>query len=336
MFSEGKPDLSPQVLADIAAAHFDVRGNITSLGSERDQNVSIVSRSDAYVLKVASLADDLPMLELQNTIMQTAARCQFLPPVPTIVPSRRNRFIEVVEVSQQRYAVRLLTLLPGVAAARVPGRPELWADVGRAAAHLTNALLPVRSDLSRPLLWDIANALRAREFLPHIAADEERGLLASVLDEAEEHTLPQLAQRPRQWIHNDLNLNNLLVDPRAPTHVSGIIDFGDMVAAPRVLELAIAAAHQCGREQDPLPAVTAVTRAYHGVARLDEADLELIPQLVSLRLAMAVLIRHARAVTASSQLDPADYAGLIRAVRALRHAGPHFLSASIRSTKEKA
>jgi Ser/Thr protein kinase RdoA (MazF antagonist) len=314
MFNDGKPDLPLPVLADLAATHFEVRGEMDSLGSERDQNISIATSGDAYVLKVANLRDDLPTLELENEIMQLAAQCELLPRVPRIVASRQHRLIETVEHAGERYAVRLLTLLPGVSARSVPSSAGLWRDVGRAAAHLTKALVGIKNDLNRPLLWDIASAPRTRPFLQYVDDLEHRELLAAVLDNAENATLPGLALLPRQWIHNDLNLNNLLVDPKRPEHVLGIIDFGDMVVEPRVVELAIAAAHQCARERNPLPTIRTMASAFHSVTPLEDTEIELIAPLISLRLTMAVLIRHARAVTSKSHFDRADYAALMGAL----------------------
>ncbi len=41
--------------------------------------------------------------------------------------------------------------------------------------------------------------------------------------------MPQLAGLRHQVIHNDLNLHNVLVDPKDGARVAGVIDFGDMV-----------------------------------------------------------------------------------------------------------
>ncbi len=59
-----------------------------------------------------------------------------------------------------------------------------------------------------------------------------------------EHVLPRLGSVRAQVIHNDYHLYNVLVAPDDHERIVGIIDFGDMVHAPLVGELATAAAFQ--------------------------------------------------------------------------------------------
>ena len=71
-----------------------------------------------------------------------------------------------------------------------------------------------------------------------------------------EHARPALPGLRAQAIHNDLNLYNVLVDPRDHDVIAGILDFGDMVRAPLVNDLAVAASYQLEPGADPLaPAI---------------------------------------------------------------------------------
>ena len=54
-----------------------------------------------------------------------------------------------------------------------------------------------------------------------------------VLDRFSMRVKPLLPTLRRQPIHNDLNLYNVLVDPADHARIAGILDFGDMVHAPR-------------------------------------------------------------------------------------------------------
>ena len=57
--------------------------------------------------------------------------------------------------------------------------------------------------------------------------------------------LPKLSSLGKQTIHNDPNDYNILISGKKyhSLNVSGIIDFGDICAAPRVCDLSIAAAY---------------------------------------------------------------------------------------------
>ncbi|MEE4417602.1 phosphotransferase, partial [Klebsiella pneumoniae] len=76
----------------------------------------------------------------------------------------------------------------------------------------------------------------------HVGA-ERRKLVSDVLAEFA-RTVPGVRSSLKtQIIHNDFNLHNILVDPAEPLEIAGIIDFGDMVFAPRVNDLAVALAY---------------------------------------------------------------------------------------------
>ncbi|MGT2492207.1 phosphotransferase [Cupriavidus basilensis] len=75
--------------------------------------------------------------------------------------------------------------------------------------------------------------------------------------------LPRLA-RPGP-IHNDFNIYNVLVDPRDHTRIAGVLDFGDMVHAPLIDDLAVAAAYQVDPAGDTMATLADFVAAYHAV-----------------------------------------------------------------------
>jgi hydroxylysine kinase len=59
-----------------------------------------------------------------------------------------------------------------------------------------------------------------------------------VVDQFKYVCLPRLPPLESCLIHNDANDHNVVLDASA-SRVLGIIDFGDMVYAPRIVELAV-------------------------------------------------------------------------------------------------
>jgi Ser/Thr protein kinase RdoA (MazF antagonist) len=59
---------------------------------------------------------------------------------------------------------------------------------------------------------------------------------------------PRLGGLRHQVIHNDLNPYNVLVDPQDHITTVGLIDFGDMVQAPLINELAVACSYQLSEQ----------------------------------------------------------------------------------------
>jgi Ser/Thr protein kinase RdoA (MazF antagonist) len=104
---------------------------------------------------------------------------------------------------------------------------------------------------------------------------------------------PRLPDLRWQVIHNDLNPHNVVVAPDDTDRVSGILDFGDMVHTPLVCDVAIAASYQLGGAG--LEGLCDYVGAYAAVAPLEAAELDLLYDLVAMRMATSVLISEWRA-----------------------------------------
>ncbi len=74
----------------------------------------------------------------------------------------------------------------------------------------------------------------------------------------------------------------------------GFIDFGDIVRAPRIFEPAIAASYLRSDGDDPLALIRPFIAGYHAVAALEPAELEVLFDLVRLRLAASIALLHWR------------------------------------------
>ena len=83
--------------------------------------------------------------------------------------------------------------------------------------------------------------------------------------------------------------------PTSTHRIAGVIDFGDMVHAPLVNNLAVAAAYQLAPAGHPLETVADLVGAYHGVVPLEDAELDLLFDLIATRMVLTVTISGWRA-----------------------------------------
>ena len=128
------------------------------------------------------------------------------------------------------------------------------------------------------LLWDISHTLDLDNLIQHVGA-ERRKLVSDVLAEFA-RTVPGVRSSLKtQIIHNDFNLHNILVDPAEPLEIAGIIDFGDMVFAPRVNDLAVALAYHVS-DDDWQGLMGAMLGGYCAETALEEAEIALLPVLI--------------------------------------------------------
>ena len=99
---------------------------------------------------------------------------------------------------------------------------------------------------------------------------------------------------PRQVIHGDFNPHNLLADPADPSHLTGILDFGDMTLSHRICDLAVAASYLID-PTDPTSLLIPLTQPYHQANPLTAQELHLLPDLITARLVTTLTISAWRA-----------------------------------------
>jgi Ser/Thr protein kinase RdoA (MazF antagonist) len=171
------------------------------------------------------------------------------------------------------------------------------AELGRALKDFQHA----GSDQN--LLWDMKRALRLRELLRHIQPASLADRVSRCLDDFEKKILPCFEFLRWQVIHNDLNPDNVLLNAEGGSDVVGVIDFGDMLAAPLVVDLAVASSYMRLAEGDPLAGIAACVSGYHSVTPLRLQETDLLLDLVRTRLAATISIRHWR-ISEKSPDDP--------------------------------
>jgi 4-aminobutyrate aminotransferase-like enzyme/Ser/Thr protein kinase RdoA (MazF antagonist)/murein DD-endopeptidase MepM/ murein hydrolase activator NlpD len=289
----------------ILADAWGIRARLTPLHGELDLNFhAAASDGRAYILKVMradcdpALADLLPAAHAHVRSRDPSLPVPDVVPLPGGAPS-----IRCPDPEGRNRVVWLLSHLDGTTWATFrPHSLSLLTLLGQLAARLDQALTDFRHPaLARELSWDLR---RADWIEPHVdriqpPPPDGRSLLRQVLARYRA-VVPLLRARPAVPIHNDLNDHNLLVG-RAPTgeaRVTGLLDFGDLIAAPRVCELAIAGAYAVLDHDHPGRALAALVEGYHAVAPLEPAEVDLIWPLLLTRLAVSVvnaaLVRNER------------------------------------------
>jgi hydroxylysine kinase len=308
-FSAAPSPISVAEAEKFALDHFGVGRRARPLSSERDTTFHVTdSDNTQYVLKFIHPGENPRISALQTSaLLHLAAAAPDLP-VPRLLAARTGRWEAVFErEGEPARLTRMMTYLPGTLLSEAPSQLPARRALGRALAQLNLAL----RDCSHPpagqrLLWDLQHAGSLRELLPHIEGADCRALSRAALDRFERRAAPVLAELTAQLIHSDLNPHNVLVDPATPERVVGIIDFGDLVHAPSICDVAIAASYQIDAV-DPCSGVEALVEGYRSVAPLKAIELDILFDLIAARMAMTVLISSWRAA-----LFPANRTYILR------------------------
>ena len=290
--------------------------------TERDDTFHVETAEGGYALKIAHPGDDPDVLELQTAAVGWVAAHE-----PSLSIARPIRTVDdtvhpVVPVDGVGRTARLFPWLPGQSL-----RAELWDAapssallhaIGATHARLTAALAGFRHPAeSRALAWDVA---RLPELAPLLEAVTDAAPVAAALDRHVRDVAPRLAALPQQLIHNDGNLDNLLVDDLSPRSQSDgqsvttgtpritVLDFGDVVRTARVLDLAVTASYLLPADDQygASDTLAGLREGWEGVLPLEPDEAELLARLVIARLVQRILLGSwlAREIPAN-----ADYLG---------------------------
>lgn len=295
VLEEPAPAFSTAQAEAIAQRAFDLRGSAHPLPSERDQNFRLcIADGSEWVLKIANPAEDPAILDMQTRALLHVAQVDPGLEVPRVRATPEGALFHEVDADDgRRSIVRVLSFLPGQLLDDAAPHPALARDVGAMAARLARALRGFSHPASRhALLWDLTQAPDLRTRTRHIASAGRRRVVEEVLDHFASDVLPRLQQQRAQVIHNDVSRMNTLVEGH---RVCGVIDFGDLIHAPLVCDLAVPISELLVGHPRPIDAAAEITAGYHAVTALEDEEIRLIFDLTATRCAMSVAVAHWRA-----------------------------------------
>jgi Ser/Thr protein kinase RdoA (MazF antagonist) len=298
----GPPNLSTEELAKAVSLQFGLAGDYTELISERDRNFRLRTRDGkSYVVKATCLAEDAIVTDFQiSALIHLENRGVTFVPRIVRTPSGRDRG-SVRSEDGSELCLRVVTWLSGELLRDVDVTAKIAQRFGRRLAELNVALEDFSHDgEAQTLLWDSQRAGELRGLLGHINDKAVRESVEAVLDDFDSRVKPALPDLPQQVIHNDANDENVLLDESGD--VSGIIDFGDMMKAPRVIDIATAASY-LRTPDDPLRLIEPFAVAYNRENALLGAEFDVLFDLIRTRLSMTLIILHWR-LAARDEDDP--------------------------------
>ena len=278
------PTLAQDEVARAVAEQFGLEGDYAPLVSERDQNFCL-SAADGrrYVVKVTSLAE-LP--ETSDFQLGALLHLEGAPiDVPGLVKTSLGDLCGYIDAAEDRYRLRIVTWVEGEPLLDAGIDVHHAARLGDALGRLDDALRGYSHPGENPvLLWDLQRAGELRPLLDCIDDEPIRRRVLRVVDDFEAHVRP--SELPTQVIHGDANPENVLVRGER----IGFIDFGDMVRAPRIFDVAIAAAYLRSDGDDPLVFIRPFIAGYHAAAPLAAGETRLLFDLIRARLATTVTL----------------------------------------------
>ena len=289
------PKLPLGTLQEFAERDFGLTGAWSALEGERDQNFRVRGADGVpHVFKLCHPAEGAEVLHCQAEALEHIARVDPGLPVPRLRRSVGGDALPVLTHEGQGYPVMVLSYLEGQVIGERVLTPGQLRAMGAMLARLGLALrgFVQGAPANRRLMWDtrLANDLDGQ--IPRLPA-EDQALAAEVMARHLAVTRPALDGLRAQIIHGDVHPFNALIGDDGA--ISGIIDFGDLVHGSLVQDLANATADFLFPGRDPEAVIMDMVKGYVSVTALEEAEADLILDMIEVRLMMTPLIAAAKA-----------------------------------------
>jgi len=287
------PSFTVDEAIEIAAERFGLEVTARVLVSERDQNFRLAANDGKrYVLKIANSAEDPVVTDFQiRALLHIQDRADALLATPTVLKTLDGEYSLLLESSGRKHVVRIVSFVAGAPLGDDTPGPLCARNMGVYLARLGRVL----DDFSHPgadqsLLWDMKQASSLRTILHHIDDPLLRELATKTLDDFESNALPVFDSLRSQVIHNDMNPDNVLLTQPGGPEIAGVIDFGDMLRSPLIVDVAVAAAYLRSMTGNPLTLIVEFIAGYHSETPLLRAEIDILHDLIKTRLMTTVSI----------------------------------------------
>ena len=319
-----KPSTTVAEAAALASSLYglDVGRGLKPLDSYDDKNFYVPT---GHLLKIHNGVESAnrDVLEAQNAVMRHLRSRGFDCPVPVV--SVRGNDIEYVEGAAggeegkgedraeppRQFAVRLLTWVEGTTLNSLTATRARLLRAGAYLGRLRGALADFdHPGCHREHLWDINSTSGLSRFVNALDdAPDVQSVVSSVIESFEAIAPDVQAKLPKSVLQADFNDANIIFD-QTGTHVSGVIDFGDVVYSNTINDLAIAMAYSTLQPPAGMTVVETAAKVLEGycqTAQVSEVEMSLLRIFTACRLATSVTLG-----AFSSSQDTADneYLGL--------------------------
>jgi 4-aminobutyrate aminotransferase-like enzyme/Ser/Thr protein kinase RdoA (MazF antagonist) len=283
------PSLSTAEGERIARDSYGLAVSIDALPGERDCNFKLrTAAGREFVLKIFA-PDGESGADCLARVLEFLAESDPQLPVPRLIPTLRGDALGQFARDGLDYPTCLVSYLPGELLLNATVGPGLLQNVGVTLARIDRALQGFfHPTLGRALAWDVRRLPQLLEFSHYIESPATRAAVAQVSNALRDR-LSQLRSLRAQAIHGDCHARNLLTDSQATT-ICGILDFGDMIHAPPIIEVGISIAELMSDEVASEASSALLLYGFAQGQSIQALEVDLLFDIIAARYAATILL----------------------------------------------
>ena len=278
--------------AKFVAKLWNLEGQYELLNSEFDINFELNEvGGKKFVVKIMRENYHHSFLDTQVKIMKFLREEEPSLPIPKIIESVYGNPYELTSgPDKKERIIWVLEKMRGVLLSDASPRPKsLMLDLGQKIAIMDLACARFKNNIEpQRHKWDLTKPLWIEDNISEISDSKLQKTIKNIVEDFLSIS-DKLDKMPHQWIHNDLNDQNLLVGLtlEAEPVLSGILDFGDISKGPTICNVAICSAYLLILPGFGLNLQLEFLRGYHSRNPLSEEELDILYTLVMTRLAVS-------------------------------------------------
>lgn len=313
------PRFSEDILRNFLRDQYGIQGKFKSLAGERDQNIWVTAEDGKkYVYKISS-PDELDVIvDFQiKALLHLEEKDPGLS-VPRQLRDKAGQPSSVLNDENGRpHCVRLLSFVDGEP---LSGHDHLPNDAIKEVGRITGRLCAGLSDFNHPaashfMPWDTLNGLIfSNDLRENYLPDDFKELAEKHLRHLLTHGVPKLLTLPHQVIHNDGHSGNVMCALNNPAQITGVIDFGDMIARPIIVDVAVSLISMLSHNPDVLNTTSAMLEGYGEYVTIPDEQIALLYDALAAVSILTVQLLSYRAVHHAhdkQKLDEEDLEGAI-------------------------
>ena len=259
---------------------------LKKLYSERDKNFIInINNRLTYVLKISNPEESINLLKLQDFVLKKLNKRSN---IRNFIPKKIHLSIKTYKDELNRVCnVRILNFIKGKMYAEVNHNKKLEVSLGILLGHLSKELQNLNSPYAfRRFEWDPSNISWINKEIKMFKGNNKEIIIKNL----QEHNIfvtRNLDKLRFSLTHGDANNYNLVVNRNK---VCGLLDYGDMIYAPLINDLAVSLSYALMNKDDLYSTLKNIIVSYHNIFQITFNEIFSLMSLVKARLTITVVM----------------------------------------------